>query len=29
VPVNIVGRDRYSMACDLLDVILKGIEYAG
>jgi TetR/AcrR family transcriptional regulator, cholesterol catabolism regulator len=29
VPVNIVGRDRYSMACDLIDVILKGIEYEG
>jgi TetR/AcrR family transcriptional regulator, cholesterol catabolism regulator len=29
VPVNIVGRDRYSMACDLIDVILKGIEYKG
>jgi len=29
VPVSIVGRDRYSMACDLIDVILKGIEYKG
>ncbi len=28
-PVDIVGRDRYSMACDLLDVILKGIDYSG
>jgi TetR/AcrR family transcriptional regulator, cholesterol catabolism regulator len=28
-PVDIVGRDRYSMACDLIDVILKGIEYEG
>jgi AcrR family transcriptional regulator len=29
VPVNIVGRDRYSMACDLIDVILKGIDFNG
>jgi hypothetical protein len=27
VPVEIVGRDRYSMACELIDVILKGIDY--
>ena len=29
VPVTIVGRDRYAMACELLDVLLKGIEYKG
>ena len=29
VPVTIVGRDRYSMGCELIDVILKGIEYKG
>jgi TetR/AcrR family transcriptional regulator, cholesterol catabolism regulator len=29
VPVGIVGRDRFAMACDLIDVILKGIDYAG
>jgi TetR/AcrR family transcriptional regulator, cholesterol catabolism regulator len=28
VPVAIVGRDRYAMACELLDVLLKGIDYA-
>jgi TetR/AcrR family transcriptional regulator, cholesterol catabolism regulator len=27
VPVEIVGRERYEMACDLIDVILKGIDY--
>lgn len=27
VPVEIVGRERYAMACELIDVILKGIEY--
>jgi TetR/AcrR family transcriptional regulator, cholesterol catabolism regulator len=27
VPVSVVGRDRYDMACDLIDVLLKGIEY--
>ena len=27
VPIEIVGRDRYAMACDLIDVILKGIDY--
>jgi TetR/AcrR family transcriptional regulator, cholesterol catabolism regulator len=29
VPVTIVGRDRYAMACELLDVLLKGIGYKG
>jgi AcrR family transcriptional regulator len=27
VPATIVRRDRYAMACELLDVILKGIDY--
>ncbi len=27
VPVAIVGRDRYAMGCELIDVILKGIDY--
>jgi hypothetical protein len=27
VPVSIVARDRYAMACDLIDVLLKGIGY--
>ena len=27
VPVEIVGRDRFAMACELIDVILKGIDY--
>jgi AcrR family transcriptional regulator len=29
VPESIVGRDRYAMAEELIDVILKGIEYKG
>ena len=27
VPVHIVRRERYAMACELIDVILKGIDY--
>jgi TetR/AcrR family transcriptional regulator, cholesterol catabolism regulator len=27
VPVAIVGRERYAMGCELIDVILKGIDY--
>jgi TetR/AcrR family transcriptional regulator, cholesterol catabolism regulator len=27
VPVEVVGRDRRAMACDLIDVILKGIDF--
>lgn len=29
VPVAIVGRDLYAMACELIDVLLKGIDYRG
>ena len=29
VPVEIVARELYSMACELIDVVLKGIEYKG
>jgi AcrR family transcriptional regulator len=29
VPVDIVGRDRTTMAYELIDVLLKGIEYKG
>jgi TetR/AcrR family transcriptional regulator, cholesterol catabolism regulator len=29
VPVTIVGRDRRAMAAELVDVLLKGIEYKG